>query len=358
MAYSLFEELRARLDQFSVGFPETESGVEIKILKKMFEKEDAELFLAMSPLLQKPHSIAEKAGKETEKTTRQLEQMARKGLIFRLRRGDKVMYGASPFVIGSFEFQLGRMDQELATLIEQYFKEGFLAKSLGGSYPPLRTIPVHQSVETALHVAPYRDAREIIKSKEKIALADCICRTQQQLIDKACDKPMEVCFMFGSHADYYVENGLAKYIDQETALKVLEQSEEAGLVVQPASTVNPGGMCNCCKDCCGILRALNLMEKPAQMVMNDYWAKVNEESCTACETCTDRCQTAAILLGDNDVATVNYDRCIGCGLCVTTCPSESITLELKPDALRSEPFANNMDLWVATAQKRGVELKS
>ncbi len=357
MTESVYKDLRERLDMFSIGFPQTKSGVELKILKNMFTEEDAELFLNLTPMLQKPSTIAEQVGKDVGETTEHLEQMAKKGLIFRLRKGDKVMYGASPFVVGSFEYQLGRLDKELAELIEQYFNEGFLSTGLAGSCPPLRTIPVHQSVEPQLIVAPYRDAREIIKSKKIIALADCICRTQQGLLDSDCGKPVDVCLLFGSHANYYVENGLAKYIDQETALNVLDRSEKAGLVVQPASTVNPGGMCNCCGDCCGILRGLNLTEKPAELVLNDYWVVVESESCTGCETCMERCQMGAIQMDDNEVSTINYDRCIGCGLCVTTCPSESITLELKPEELRAEPFANNMDLWLTTAQKRGIDLK-
>lgn len=356
MAVNIYEQLRERLDQFSVGFPKTESGVEIKILKKMFDEEDhAELYLHMTPMLQEAAAIAEQAGKNLEEVTEQLEKMATKGLIFRLRRGDKTRFGASPFVIGSFEFQLKRMDRELAELVEQYNAEGF-HRNMGEIQPPLRTIPIHQSVTSDLRVAPYQDARELIKSKNNIGLADCVCRTQQKLIDKGCGKPLDTCMMFGSHADYYVENGLGKYIDQETALKVLDRAEEAGLVVQPGSTINPGGLCCCCGDCCGILRGVNLASKPAELVLNDYRVAIDSETCIGCETCIDRCQMTAITMDDDKIARVDLDRCIGCGLCITTCPTESIVLELKPESQRVEPFANDMELWVDTAKKRGIDL--
>lgn len=355
MAENIYEELRERLDQFSIGFPKTESGVEIKILEKMFDKEeDAELFLQMTPMLQEPAAIAEQAGKNLEEVTEQLEEMAKKGLIFRLRRGEKTRFGASAFVIGSFEFQLKRMDRELAELVEQYQSEGFHT-NMGEFQPPLRTVPIHQSIRIDLHVAPYQNAREIIKSKNKIALADCVCRAQQKLIDKGCGKPLKSCMMFGSHADYYVENGLGNYVDQQTALKVLDNAEDAGLVVQPASTINPGGLCCCCGDCCGILRAVNQAPKPADMVLNNYRVAIDSETCIGCETCIDRCQMAAITMDDDEIARVDLDRCIGCGLCVTTCPTESIVLELKPESQRVEPFANDMELWLDTAKKRGLD---
>ncbi|MBW6462950.1 MAG: hypothetical protein K0B84_02015 [Firmicutes bacterium] len=44
MADEIYRRLQQQLDSYSVGFPATESGVEIKILEYLFSKEDAELF--------------------------------------------------------------------------------------------------------------------------------------------------------------------------------------------------------------------------------------------------------------------------------------------------------------------------
>ena len=76
-----------------------------------------------------------------------------------------------PFVIGSFEFQLKTLDRELAQLVEEYFNEGFMTKGIAGSVLPLRTVPVNRSLDVAWPVAPYEDARQIIKGKDKIAVA-------------------------------------------------------------------------------------------------------------------------------------------------------------------------------------------
>ena len=167
---------------------------------------------------------------------------------------------------------------------------------------------------------------------------------------------MEVCCTFGSHAEYYLENGMARAIDQEEALAILDKCEEAGLVNQPANMINPGGMCNCCGDCCGLLRALNKLPKPAEQVANNYWAAVDQDLCTGCELCIDRCQMAAISMDDEQISAINTDRCIGCGLCVTTCPEEALSLVLKPEDKQCTPHANGMELMVKTAEKRGTSL--
>ncbi|MGC8603848.1 MAG: 4Fe-4S dicluster domain-containing protein, partial [Desulfomonilaceae bacterium] len=117
-----------------------------------------------------------------------------------------------------------------------------------------------------------------------------------------------------------------------------------------------GGICNCCGDCCGILRSIKLSPKPAEKVLTNYYAQINSSACSACETCLDRCQMEAIKMGDDEVAHVDRDRCIGCGLCVTTCPSEAISLQSKPDSERKEPPATGRDYIMQLASARGKSL--
>jgi Pyruvate/2-oxoacid:ferredoxin oxidoreductase delta subunit len=355
MTEAIYQKLRAQLDQYSVGFPATKSGVELKILKRLFTEAEAQLYLEMAMLLETPEAVAERAGRDPQEVREMLATMASKGLIFRQRKGEAVKYAAVAFVIGSYEFQLKNMDRELAQLVEDYMQEGFMEFSPHKNITPLRTVPVHQSVPVSHPVAPYFQAREIIKTKDKIALADCICRVQQGLIGKGCDKPKEVCLSFGSHADYYVENKLGRYITQQEALAVLDASEKAGLVNQPANMINPGGMCNCCGDCCGLLRALNKLPKPAEVVFNNYFAQVDADRCTVCEMCLERCQMGAITI-NADAARINTDRCIGCGLCVTTCPAEAIALLLKPENQRTNPPSSGRDLMMSTAKVRGTSV--
>ncbi len=356
METDIYNKLRKQMDQYSVGFPETKSGIELKILKKLFTEEEAGIYLDLSLLLETAHSFADRTNRDMSYSVKLLETMAQKGLIFRHKKEDEARYAVVPFVIGSYEYQLKSMDEEFAKMIEAYFIEAMF-DNLPAFISPLRTIPVNKSVSIKYKVAPYSDAKNIILSKKKIALADCICRTQQGFLDKGCNKPKEVCLIFGSHADYYIENGLGRLIDQEKALAVLDACEKAGLVNQPANMVNPGGMCNCCGDCCGILRALNKMPNPSEVVTNNFWVSVDSDLCSSCETCIDRCQMDAVSIDDDQVAAINTDRCIGCGLCVTTCPTEAMSLMLKPEEKRNKPPANGQDLILKTAEKRGTALE-
>lgn len=353
MAAKIYHQLREQMDQYSTGFPPSKSGVELKILEKLFTEEDAELYLDLSLLLEGPDDFAARTNRSPEEMVVKLEDMAKRGLLFRHVKNGKKRYSATPFVIGSYEFQLGSMDKELAELTNSYMEETFLS-GMGENIPPLRTIPVGKSVDIVNKVAAYEDAKAIVNGKDKIAVANCICRTQQTLLHKGCDKPKEVCLMFGSHADYYVENKMGRYITREEACQILDKCEEAGLVNQPANMVNPGGMCNCCGDCCGVLRALNLLPNPGELVHNRYWAVIDPEECIGCEACLERCQMNAIEV--EDTAKINAARCIGCGLCVTTCPVEAIKLEEKPKELQVPPPASGQELMAMTAERRGTSL--
>lgn len=355
MPSTVFQELREQLDQYSFGFPETQSGVELKILHKLFTEEEARMYLNLRLTLEAPDVLAERTQQDLEQVSILLERMAEKGLIFRVRKGDSARYGALPFAVGSWEFQVKTIDPELAHLFEDYFHESF-GKEAVGKYPPMRTIPVNRSIDYSWPIAPYDDVREIISNEERISVGNCICKVQQGLLGQACDKPLEVCFMFGSHADYMVEQGIGRFVDQKEALAIIDRCDEAGLVPQPFNAQKPRGLCNCCGHCCDVLRSIKLHPKPAEMVTCNYYASVDPELCVACKTCVERCQMEAISIGPEDVAVVDRNRCIGCGLCVTTCATDASTLMQKPEGERRQPPVSARDYMVELAQKRGRSL--
>jgi ferredoxin len=355
MLSEIYRELREQLDQYSCGFPTTESGVEFEILEKLFTEEEAKMFLSLSLKAETPEEVAQRTGRDPTAVASILQRMSEKGLVFCLHKDKANCYGAVPFMLGIWEFQLGRMDRELAGLYDRYFEEAFL-KSTTTVDPLMRTIPVNRSVEASHPIATYEDSREIVKSQSFIALANCICRVQQGLLDKGCQKPVEVCLLFGAWGQHYIDLGMARPITVTEALQVLDQAEEAGLVTQPSSAQNPGGLCNCCGECCAILRGLNKLPRPAEAVLCNYFGVVDAELCTGCGTCLERCQMGAIALNDEEVAEIDLDRCIGCGLCVTTCPTEALRLEIKPEDQRREPPKTGGDVVRMMAQKRGASL--
>ena len=348
----VYEQLRSRLDDLAVGFPATESKIEIRLLKQLFSEEEAEFFLQLHPMMESPADAAKRLEKNPDEVAELMERMAKKGLLFRQRKDDLVRYAAVPYVIGIFEFQVKSMGPEFARDNEEYFEKAFLKTAQSFKTPVLRTIPINRQIVADWPIAPFEDVLQIVENQEKIAIANCVCRTQTRLAGSDCDKPTENCFMFGSHADYYVENGMGRYITREEAKKIVIKNEEDGLVMQPFNSQKIGGMCSCCGDCCGMLRSLKMQPNPAEAVQSNYYARVDEELCTGCETCVDRCQMEAIDVIDG-ISTITLNRCIGCGLCVTTCPVEAIQLVKKSEDQLYEPPKSGVETYMRIMQERG-----
>ena len=200
---NIFEQLRQRLDDMATGYPATKNGVEIKILKQIFSESDAEMFLMMTPMLETPGSVAERLDLPQDSTAAHLEDMAKRGLLFRQRKDEGVRYGAIPFVVGVFEFQLNTVNKTLALDLEEYYQQVLGKTFQSWSTPVMRSIPINRELVSEWPVAPYEDAIQIIDDQKKIAVAPCICRTTARKAGQGCDKPLETCFLFGSHCFRY-----------------------------------------------------------------------------------------------------------------------------------------------------------
>ncbi len=351
MSEEIYAKLREFLDKMPGGFPQTETGIELSILKKLFTPEEAEMAVCLQALPEPVSAIAARAGMEPDKAASLLKSMARQGSIMRLRINGEPYYMANSFVVGIYEFHLKSLDAEMADFIREY--EPYLSEQWGKvKTKQMRVVPVGAAIEDIPDVATYDDIRTIAMRQDNIAVADCICRVEQGLHGQQCERPLETCLVFGMGAQYYIENGLGRPISKQECMEILDRAEETALVASPGNAQDIMHVCLCCGCCCGVLRGLRRFERPADHAGSTFQARIDEGLCTGCATCADeRCQIEAIV-EDGEVMRVDTARCIGCGLCISTCPQEAISLV--PKAEPYVPPANVVEMGLRILQDRGL----
>jgi ferredoxin len=347
----MYQKLAKYLDNLPAGFPSTETGVELRILKRLFSEEEARITTGLTMMPEPVSAIAQRMGQNEAELTPTLEEMSKKGLIFRSTRGGKTHYMAAQFVIGIWEYHLNDLDESLIRDVNEYLPHLAQKRWNKQKTKQLRVVPISRSIDAELSVMSYEIAEKIIKKQSKIVVSPCICRREHEMVGKGCDKPKETCLVFGTGAYYYEENGLGRSITEDEALAVLDAGLKAGLVLQPGNAQKPSNICLCCGCCCQILKNLKTLDRPAQAVHTNFYAEVTVEDCIACEACVDRCQVEAIQV--EDTARVDPDRCIGCGLCVTVCGENAMTLKQKDDADLYVPPKNTFKAYLKMAQERG-----
>jgi len=348
-----YRKLARRLDAIPNGFPATESGVELRLLAKIFTPEEAQLASEMHQTLEPAEVIAARVGMDPKWTHRTLKSMVRKGQI-RVGREDRALvFGLMPFAVGFYEEQLPRMDTELAQLFEEYYCE---AQGAFTRYGPAvhRVIPVGEAVPADVEIYPYEQATELIENAKAWGVRDCICRVQQKLIGKGCDRPLEVCMAFAPVEGVFDHSEITRAITKEEALDILRLTEEAGLVHSPGNFRDGHNyICNCCTCCCGVLRSVAEFSIPTAIASSGFVAVVDVELCAGCGDCLARCQFGALAVPD-DLCLVDAGCCVGCGLCVTACPTEALHLARRAEGEIS-PLPENLEDWRAQrAKSRGL----
>ena len=351
---NVYERLRERLDMFPQGFPKTESGVELEILEHLFAPDEAELMLHLRPFPEKVAAIAERTGKDKNELGKTLYDMSRRGLILRYRAPDhELYYFLAPWVVGIWEFQLNNLTPENIKLYEKYFEEGMIPSQRNRNMVGFRVIPVQKQIEGSTEIQPYEKVSQIIESHTRFAVADCICRKEARMLGKGCDKLLEACMSFGPAADFYIENRMGREISKEEARKILAKAEEDGLIhCSTNSAGNRTFICNCCGCCCKAMAPLTKYGNLQAIVRSNYYATKDEDTCTDCGTCLERCQVNAIR-SEDDHTVIDKERCIGCGLCASTCPTESIAMVRKSPEGASPIFSRGKEMLQAMAKETG-----
>jgi len=333
----IYKKLAQRLDTIPNGFPATESGVELRLLAKLFTPEEAALALQLKLTTEYAEQVAQRTGDDPHAEEETLKGMAGKGLI-RMKRGEKgPTFGLMPFIVGIYELQISRMDKEMAQLFEDYYKEAF-HKSLNLQPSMQRIIPVEKAVQVGLEVLPYERASDILARAQSWGVLDCICRAQKKLLGQPCEHPINICLMFSKKPHAYEKAKHIKSLTKQEALEVLRRAEEAGLV---HTTGNYQGeieyICNCCSCACAILRGAAEFGIVSVLAPSAFRASVDEQLCSGCELCIERCQFKALSVVDS-TCKVDERRCFGCGICVSACLDEALSMKPRPaDQVKTPP---------------------
>ncbi len=356
MSDEVYVKLAKVLDTLPNGFPATESGAEIKLLKKIFSPEEAYLFCDMRLTFETTEQIAERTGRPLEGLDDMLLNMANKGQIFSVDFGGTRVFKMLPWAFGIYEMQQPHLDREFVELNEE-FAPAFGKQFFSNTPQLMQTLPIEKEISVNQEALPYDRVSAILDSSESFMLMDCICKKEQGLLDNRCDKPLEVCMAFAPIPAMFDDSPLGRPISKDEARAVLKKAEEAGLV-HMTNNFQDGRfyICNCCGCCCGVLKGINQLGIPASTVVNShYYAVIDPDECVACGTCADeRCQVNAIEEGE-DAYKVIQERCIGCGLCVTTCPEEAIQLVRKEDEDLVVPPVDEVEWFRERGRRRGVD---
>lgn len=326
----VYKKLALKLDTLPNRYPATESGIELRLLEKIFTKDEAVLAAEMSLEKEPAAVIALRVNLPEKQVGRTLKDMVRKGII-RFSKGDRdLLFGLMPFVIGFYEELLPRMTPEIAELFEEYFQEskgGITGKGLSVH----RVIPVEESIDFELEIYPYEKASDLIEKAKSWGVRDCICRVQKKLIGDPCDHPLESCLVFAPIEGAFDKSEIDRAITQAEALQILYDTEEAGLVHTTGNYQGPNSyICNCCTCSCGILRAVAEFNQPTAIARSDFMSVVDQDLCVVCGDCIERCQFGALELGDLTCEIVT-SSCVGCGLCVPFCPEDALILIRRPE---------------------------
>jgi Pyruvate/2-oxoacid:ferredoxin oxidoreductase delta subunit len=196
-------------------------------------------------------------------------------------------------------------------------------------------IPVNSKISQDPKIYPsylVNDLVEEFGKKNSIYIFPCVCRHGSQVIGSQCNFtiPKESCMAFGSMAQAWESWGYGRHITKEEAIDILSEVQEKGAVhsvihEKEDSNLPVVAICNCCWDCCGILKPYN-MGVGSLMYNASFAAQIKDGvKCKNCGNCAKYCPTTAMRSRNKEIHLIK-NRCIGCGQCALQCPQNNIEM--------------------------------
>jgi electron transport complex protein RnfB len=347
----VYFKLQRHLDKQPVGFPATQSRVELKILKHIFTPEEAQIAIYLSYKFDPLETVFDRVRHivgSSEELKELLDGSQKKGGVESKIKGGKRHYCLAPLVIGMYEMQLKRLTPEFIKYYNEYINDKkFGIDFLSAEPPQTRTIPIAKSIHPQYNVSTFDEVAALLEQAEApFAILECICRKKKAMEGGSCKVTdrKETCLAIGHIAQHALLGDFGREITRDEAMSILEKNQKQGLVLQLSNTEKAEFICSCCGCCCGLLEVHKHLPKPVDFWVSNLHAVVDRSACDGCGVCEKRCQVGAVhVRKKKQPAVVNLDRCIGCGLCVPTCPRNAMTLlkksiEVRPPETREELY--------------------
>lgn len=192
-------------------------------------------------------------------------------------------------------------------LDDWYFEAYFQSLDTSRSHPTDdRVIPLDELI------------REIEADPRPLYLNYCDCRS----LTGNCGFPTRTCITYKNGINSFADRGLSEPIDKEQAIKILRETDKAGLM----HTTMGQSICNCCTDCCYLFRSQKRLNSYGGWPKADYIISIEEELCIGCARCVTRCQLGVFRRDQGKRVLMNNEKCAGCGICVRTCPKHALRL--------------------------------
>jgi hypothetical protein len=101
MSENTYRQLAQQMDKLPGGFPATDEGLELRILRHLFNVDQAKMAMHLTLIAEPVSVIARRAGLGEDETREMLEEMAEKSLIYDIHQPEQPpLYLACHFMVG------------------------------------------------------------------------------------------------------------------------------------------------------------------------------------------------------------------------------------------------------------------
>ena len=220
------------------------------------------------------------------------------------------------FAVSEYERWMS-IPQPARRAMEAWYLDAYVAW-LDGSCD---AIPTRDTVLTLDETLAFIDADD-----RQMYVNVCDCRN----LFGGCGKPVEVCLTYKDAPNTFRGRGLSRPVSKEEAKEIVRKADAAALM----HTANPNGICNCCGDCCYLMRGMKTRGSWGVWPIQPHEVRFDSGECIGCSRCVRRCNMGVFERvpgvpgkgrGKFKVE-ADTSMCVGCGLCVETCPTNALSL--------------------------------